>query len=372
MFRSARPLALLAAFAVLAPGPARAEKKGALSVYNLFSPNSLMGISGLLTRRAVEEGKREGFQVLDPDQAEAKVGRETLKKLKDCDLQPSCLASLSTSLGGGKLFAGTLDRDEVHYLVRLVIVDLDTGQVYASAQRAVLIAARDLDHEFDLMLPELLAGKSEAPTKLTLTSPRKHVRASVDDRPIGELPQTLELSPGRHEVKAEKADYLPAHEFVDLAPGASTTLDLPLTLLPNRVDPDEVVAQPTVHHLAKPEQAVERGAGVPVATWVALGTGVAAGGVGTYFALSEHSIANRAVDANGDGALDITRVEALNAKRDATFANVAFVVAGAAVITGAVLWLSSSGDESAPATSTKVGAMILPGRGGAASVTVGF
>lgn len=373
MVRLTTCLTLLALLAL--PAPARAAPaRGKLAVLNLFSPMSLMGIGGLLSRRAVEEAQREGFEVLTPDPAEAKIGRETLKKLKECDLQPACLGSYATALGGGKLLAGTLDRDDVHYLVRLVIVDLDTGKPFASAQRSVLIAARDLDREFDAMLPDLLAGKSSAPTKLTLTSPRKHVRATVDDRPIGELPQTLELSPGRHEIRAEKRDYLPASEYVDLAPGTNTTVDLPLTLLPNKIDPDEYVAQPTLQKAAPAaEPEVERHAGVPLASWIAFGTAAAAAGAGTYFALSENGIANRAVDANGDHVLDITRQEALTARRDAGFANLSFIVAGVAAGTGLVLWLMDDGGSSEkPKTSTQVGFAPLPGRGAAASLQVGF
>ena len=48
----------------------------------------------------------------------------------------------------------------------------------------------------------------------------------LDDRPLGELPLTVELSPGRHEVKAEKANYLPSDRFVDVEGGTTTTLDL--------------------------------------------------------------------------------------------------------------------------------------------------
>lgn len=370
-----RWFALLAATALALPLPAQAAPQKRLAVYNLFGPMSLLGISGLLTKQAVDQAKAQGYQVLGPDDAEARVGRDTLKKLRECDLKAQCLASYSGALGGGKLLAGTLERDDVHYLVRLVIVDLDTGQVYASAQRAVLIASRDLEREFDAMLPGLFAGKNSAPTRLTLTSPRKHVRAFVDDKPVGELPQTVEISPGHHEVRAEKKDYLPIDQFVELAPGATTTLNLPLTLMPNKIDPDEPIAETTVHQAPGTAQAAPEpeSKGVPVASWVALGTAVAAAGAGTYFALSENSIAGRAKDANGDGALDITRTEALSARRDATFANVSFVVAGVAAATGVVLWLTSDGgDGEKPKTSTTVGLAPLPGLGAAASVSGSF
>jgi hypothetical protein len=230
------------------------------------------------------------------------------------------------------------------------------------------------------MLPDLLAGKSSAPTRLALTSPQQHVRVQIDDRPLGELPLTVELSPGRHEVKAEKANYLPSDRFVDVEGGTTTTLDLPLTLVPNRVDPDALradappAANPAAA-LAQPTPEVARAGGVPLASWVAWGAAAAAAGAGTFFALSEKGIANRAVDDDGDGVLDLTRAEALTGHRDATLTNVCFAAAGAAALTGLVLWLAD--DAGSPSSTTaapraaQLGVAPLPG-GAAARVTLGF
>lgn len=370
-----RTIALALAIS-LVPAPALARthpSKGKLAAPNLFSPMSLLGIAGLLTQRAATAARSAGYQVLAGDPAEAKLGNDALKKMRQCDLKPDCLTADAASLGGGYLLAGTLDRDDVHYNVRLVLVDLATGKLVASAERQVLIASRELDHQFDAMLPDLLAGKSSAPTRLTLTSPQKHVRATVDDRPVGELPVTLEISPGRHEVKAQKPNYLSSDRFVELEAGTSTEVKLPLTLIPNRIDPDEAVAAPTVHTAApNATQVVEREGGVPTATWVAFGAGVAAAGAGTYFAFAERGIANRATPGP-EGVVQITRAEALSGHRDATLANICFGVAGAAVVTGAVVWIVDAAGHSEPKTETKVSLMpvVLP-HGGAASLTVGF
>ncbi|MBS2032389.1 MAG: PEGA domain-containing protein [Deltaproteobacteria bacterium] len=385
-------LATVLALALPAQAFARAAKPeakksaGKLSAYNLFGPLSLLGISGLLTQRAVTQARAAGYEVTGADDTEAKVGHDTLKKLKQCDLKPACLQSLSANLGGGKLLAGTLDTDDVHYVIRLVLLDLDSGQLIASAQREILIASRQLEASFDTMLPDLLAGKSSAPTQVTIRSPQKHARGQVDDRPLGELPVTIQLSPGRHEFKAEKANYLPTDRFVEIAPGTTTTVELALTLLPNKVDPDEAVAAvPEVHtapspNAPPPPPEPARAGGVPVGSWIALGIGVAAGGAGTYLGLTEKGIASRAVDANHDGVLDITRAEALNGHRDAVVADVCFGAAGVAVLAGAILWLADDGGKPEPTKSVKTASLpdhfafgVAPiAHGGAASVSVGF
>ena len=383
-----RKIALALAIAC-APAPALARghapakpSHGKLAAVNLFSPMSLLGIAGLLTQRALAAARHDGFAVASADSTEAKLGNEAMKKLRACELKPDCLAANAAALDGGLLLAGTLDRDEVHYNVQLVLVDLASGKPVASAERQVLIASRELDAQFDAMLPDLLAGKSSAPTRLVLSSPQKHVRVMVDDRPLGELPVTLELSPGRHEVKAEKPNYLSSDRFVELAPGTTNKIEIPLTLIPNRVDPDEAVAASTVHQAASgaaPE--IERHGGVPLASWISFGAAVAAAGAGTYFALTEHGIANRAVPGT-NGVLDITRSEALAGRRDATVANICFGVAGAAALIGAVVWIvdaagspepvkSPSGEASRTETQVSFAPVVLRG-GGEARFTVGF
>jgi len=235
----------LALGVALAPGAAHAgPHRGELAVLNLFGPMSLLGLSGLLAQHATRAAAEAGYAVTGPDAAEAKVGREALKKLAECDLKPACLAANASALGGGRLLAGALVRGPDHYAVRLVLVDLATGAAVASGQRQVLIASRQLDAQFDAMLPDLLAGKSLAPTRLALTSPQKHVRVSLDDRPLGELPLTIEVSPGRHELRVEKPAFVSTDRFVDVAAGTTTALALPLTLLPHHVDPDAAAAGP--------------------------------------------------------------------------------------------------------------------------------
>ena len=70
--------------------------------------------------------------------------------------------------------------------------------------------------------------------------------------------------------------------------------------------------------------------------------GAVALGIASAFGASASGIQGRAVDANQDGILDITRAEAMSAQRNATTANVLFAAGGAAAIGGGA-WLVFSG-----------------------------
>ena len=84
--------------------------------------------------------------------------------------------------------------------------------------------------------------------------------------------------------------------------------------------------------------------------------GVVAAAVGAGFGLSAKSIEGRAVDANGDGALDLTRREAESARSQANLANVLFGAGGAVAAGGAAWWLL------APVSSGTAGSQALAPR----------
>ena len=69
---------------------------------------------------------------------------------------------------------------------------------------------------------------------------------------------------------------------------------------------------------------------VPVATWITGGVAVVSAGVGTYFAV----VSNTAGSNAGTGPIyNITRADAVKAKRNAIVADVLFGVSGAAAVT---------------------------------------
>jgi hypothetical protein len=93
--------------------------------------------------------------------------------------------------------------------------------------------------------------------------------------------------------------------------------------------------------------------------------GVVAAAVGAGFGMSAKAIEGRAVDRNGDGALDLTLREAESARSQARLANILFGTGGAVAAGGAAWWLL------APLGSAVDGAQALAPRLDGLQLTVG-
>jgi hypothetical protein len=83
----------------------------------------------------------------------------------------------------------------------------------------------------------------------------------------------------------------------------------------------------------------------PLAPWVLLGVGVAAGGTGTWFALSSRG---QSEDARGARYQDDLLAHHAQAKRDARTANILFGTAGLAAAGALVTWLLSPSPSHEP------------------------
>jgi len=117
---------------------------------------------------------------------------------------------------------------------------------------------------------------------------------------------------------------------------------------------DAPAAEPALAPAAPPATSdtgsAESGSGMRTAALVTAGAGVVALGVGSFLALSAKSDYD---DAEADCNAGVCPEEAYEASEDArskgTVATVVFVVGGAALATGAVLWFLPPPSESAPA-----------------------
>ncbi len=130
---------------------------------------------------------------------------------------------------------------------------------------------------------------------------------------------------GAYDVKTSAPDYQPFEAHVTIEPMKTAEVKVVLIAKPVEVKP--------VATLPKEESTpVYQRPGLYLAV-----AGVAAVVVGVALGASAKGIESKAVDANQDGALDITRAQAKTAQSDALMANV-LVGVGAAAIAGGGIW----------------------------------
>ena len=333
--RKALPVlaALTLSLPVLADSTRAKPGKGHLAVIDLAAPPSMMALAGQVTRTVLESAQAQGQTVVPPDVVRTRLGEKAYSELQACGGQPSCVALRMSSIGVERVVLGSFARDEKNYLVRLWLVDLGKNAVVANVDRAILIASRRLTQDVNEAVPGLLRGEREALGTLKLTTTVRGAKVTLDGEPGGVTPLTLQLKPGKHELKLEKKNYLSVTRLVDVDPNHVTDEQVRLILEPGAAPEPEAPVSPIGSTQGATPQ---RGGGLslPPLAWAAGGLALAAAGAGTYFGLTA-SAKDAALRAGYDPATDIyagTRSEAIAARQSATLANVAFGIAGAAAV----------------------------------------
>jgi hypothetical protein len=179
-------------------------------------------------------------------------------------------------------------------------------------------------------------------------------RVTLGARDLGAAPVDAKVSAGTYLLKASAAGYKPAQQQVELVEGGTVDQKLTLEVAPRGSTP-EAVAGLSVG--TGPEQegpltseatavAARPKPGAPFQPGPYLkhpGTYVSAAGltallVGTGLGVSSAVVKSRIVDNNSNGALDVSRRDALWAQSSAAVANVLFAV-GAVGLAGGGAWL---------------------------------
>lgn len=343
--------------ALLASGDAAGARK--LAIVDVAAPPMMMGLGSLVTQSVVQQAEKEpGVFVIGPEKVRALVGAGGITALQDCAGRAECVADKAASLGADHVVVGWFDRNPTSYLVRLWLVDVRAKQVVSSVDRAILIASRRLPEDVKAAIPGLLKGQAEALGKLKITSNAKNARVAVDGTWVGIVPYEGEFKPGKHTLNLERKGYLPVERFATVEGGKTEELKVTLIAMPGAEEEDLALAQ---------KQAAEAAAGglrVPLGTLVSGGAAIAAAGLGLLFGYQMREIERTAVDADGDGILDITRREGVAGQDRALLANVAFVAAGAAVVAG-VVFAFTAPDASAEPTATSTAPVIFVSPAGA-------
>lgn len=349
-------LRALCACAPLLAASAAAGQGSTLAVVELGSPQELSGIAARLTSEIAAAAKGR-YDVVEPREAAARLGPELLQKLRECKGNGACLSTYGAHLRTARAVVGSLERNDASYLVKLWLVDLESGAVVASVDCSVLIASRRLNADIAAAVPAFLQGKAEVQGKLAIQSNARGAAVVFDGEPVGTAPVTIEAKPGKHVLKVFADRYLPVERFVAVEAGRTEKMLVSLLLRPGALPPEK----PGV---AAGEMARASG-GLAVRTfgWIAGGAAIAAAGAGAFFGLSAKKLEDR---AGASSPYAISRKDALSGKLDAKLANGFYIGAGAAAGASALLFLlGGAGSSAAPS------AGIVPVAGGAALAVEG-
>jgi len=323
------PLAVPALLATLAAAP------GPVAIIDVDAPDLMMGLGAQVTRSIVQAAEAQKLSVLKPEDVRAKLEPKKYEALRKCGDSAPCAAELLAPLGAARAVLGKLDRDEKNYLLKLWLVDLKNLSVITDVDRAILIAARRFQKDVDQAVPPLLRGEREARGTLTIKSNLQDAQVTVNGDFVGATPVSLQLKPGKYEVKLERKKYLSITRLLNVDANKETVETFKLLLKPGEI-PDEEVVPGLVKKdgPAQPESQVR----LSWYTWTAGGLAVVAGGIGLGFGLAARSQERKLLDGY-DETTDTyagTRQDALAAQQSATIATVAFIVAGAAAVTTVV------------------------------------
>jgi hypothetical protein len=212
------------------------------------------------------------------------------------------------------------------------------------------------DAKFQRAAAEALAqrvrglARMRAKLKVNVNVPQAVVRAGERTLGVGSL--EARLPAGELSLSVEADEYSSFTKTVTLTPGETVTVDARLELNGPAPEgpPDEDDPMRVARKASSGTSLFKR-----PALYSAV-VGLVAVGVGVAMGLQSQSVGERARDANGDGVLDVTRVEVQDAEKQAQLATI-LMAGGGAVVGGSVLWLVLVPTRSAPPPSaTAVGA----------------
>ena len=357
---------MLPAVLALALGAAAAPGKTAL--IDLDTPPTMIGMGAQVARALQGAATREKLPIVSGDDIRTKLGEKRYAELVKCAGRPACVAqSLAELPEITRAVSGSLSIDEKdrNYQLKLSLIDLKGLTVIADVDRLILIASRRFQKDVEQLAGPLLRGEREARGTLVISANAKNAQVTVNGEFVGVAPVTLQLKPGKHEVKVERPKYLPVQRLVDVDPDKTNNTEIRLILKPGeKPDEEEVpglVAKPT----AAP---ATQGFHVSAPTLVAGGAAIAVFGVATIFGIQANSTEQRLLSGFNakTGVYGGTRADALSIRGNALIANVSFGVAAAAVVATGLLLIfdiraADAPLEVTPAVSPSGGALLIGG-----------
>jgi hypothetical protein len=352
--------------AMLALCVSAASGGGKIALIDLDTPPTMIGMGSQVTKALMTAAAREKLSIVSAADLRARLGEKKYGELVKCAGRVACVAQELGELSEvTRAVSGTLMIDDKNYVLRLSLIDLKALTVITDVDRLILIASRRFLKDVEQLAGPLLRGEREERGTLVVKANVKNAQVTVNGEFIGTAPITLQLKPGKHEVKVERPKYLPVLRLVDVDPNKTFTEEIRMILKPGEApDEDEIPAM-----VAKPEEKkATRGFRVSPPTLVAGGAAIVAFGVGTIFGIQTGSVEKRLL-AGYDPKKDLytgTRADALGARDNALIANVSFGVAAAAiVVTGVLLFFdlraTNAPLEVTPAVGPTGGALLIGG-----------
>ncbi len=309
-----------------------------LVVVELDTPPTLIGLAAQVTKAVMEEAHHTRTSFISPDEVREKLGPKAYATLVGCGGKSACAATaLAPITLTGRAVIGSLNRDDKAYLLHLVLVDLQTGNVVTEVDRSILIASRRFQHDMEGAIGPFLRGEQDPRGTLVVSCNAHNAQVTVDSEFIGVAPVTLQLKPGKHEVKVERARYLPATRLVGVEPNQTTQEDIRLILKPGERPDDEELPKLQANQKAQPQ---DQGGYTPSwSVWLSGGAAIACLGVASYFAITETTNERKLKEGlvPSTNVYAGTRRQALDLQQDALLANIFWGVGGAAAILTAVL-----------------------------------
>jgi hypothetical protein len=297
-----------------------------------------------------------GMVVLGANLQEA---RERLEKGYDAAVrcsQVSCLAEPAEALEADLLTTARLSLEDAGWTLRAWTYDRDRRVVHED----VVTGRNPKDAAFQKEAAAKLSNRMMALARpravLTVTVNVPQAVVKVGERILGVGSVEAKLPPGTTQLEVSADEYGTFTRTLNLKPGGREAVDVRLEISgPAPEGPgDDAVAG----------VGGRRGGGASIfkrpAFYTAL-AGLAAVGVGAVLGMGAKDVESRATDANGDGMLDVSRKERLDAQSQANLAT-ALIAGGGVVAAGSAAWLVLVPTRSPAKTSLEPG-----GTGGAST-----
>lgn len=286
--------------------------------------------------------------VMKPEEAAQKLGDKYGEALK-C-VEDACMVDIASALGVERVVTAQFSHGATESALKLNAFTRATLAVESAVAEVKGPPRGDFFRKAVLALKPLFQSVSGKLAHLKVTPSVAQAQVTLGDRELGTGTVDVKVSAGTYVLKATAEGYRPAQQQVALEEGGSA--DLQLTLEPASKGTGVATSSDGPGPLdtgagTRPPVAAAgggRASGDPVTKYLSHpGTYVGAAGavallVGAGVGATAAGISGRAMDANGDGVLDITRNDAIAARNQALIANVLFA-AGAVGLAGGGAWL---------------------------------